>query len=117
LLGDGGSGRETFPTDFVPPDFVALHQPKLEEATNRQRRKRASPDDPPRPALDVQDLTGDKQPTSMLIRPITASSRVLRHTGSMQACRQAQLLRLPTWPIALKFAPRSELHLHPFHFL
>jgi len=61
LLGEGGSGRESSPTDFVPPEFVALHQPKIEEASNRQRRKRASPDDPPRPALDVQDLTGDKQ--------------------------------------------------------
>ncbi len=71
MLGDGGSGRESSPTDFVPPEFVTLHQPRIEEASNRQRRKRASPDDPPQPALDVQDLTGDKQPTSMLIRHTT----------------------------------------------
>ncbi|KAL0038051.1 hypothetical protein WJX79_000333 [Trebouxia sp. C0005] len=68
LLGDGGSGRESSPTDFVPPEFVTLHQPRIEEASNRQRRKRASPDDPPRPALDVQDLTGESPEAKMRLR-------------------------------------------------
>lgn len=87
MLEEGGSGRESSPTDLVLPDFVALHQPKLEEASNRQRRKRASPDNPPRPALDVQDLTGDKQPTSMFISQLQAlmpKAHVLNasmHTG------------------------------------
>ncbi|KAL0035371.1 hypothetical protein WJX77_003485 [Trebouxia sp. C0004] len=68
LLGDTGIGHESPPTDFVPPEFVTLHQPRIEEASNRQRRKRASPDDPPQPALDVQDLTGESPEAKMRLR-------------------------------------------------
>ena len=86
MLGDGSSGPENSPTGFVPPEFVIMHQPRIEEASNRRRRKRASPDDPPKPHLDVQDLTGDKQPAPMLIRHSTAASpHALRHICSMQS--------------------------------
>ena len=60
LTDSGGSAHEHSPDISVPPAFVTEHQPKIEEVSNKRRRKRRSQDETAQSATDVQDLTGDK---------------------------------------------------------